>query len=151
MRRCRDCNKIYKRLVPLSAGRCSECAKDAWIDKEIEATNSPSAKRIEELEAEVARLREALDWALDRCQPSGIEERNHGDYPERFRKAVALLANKEAIAAVRPSDKPTGDEWQACAERLAKELRDYAEVLSGGPRTIEALAEFDRLQGKEGV
>lgn len=40
------------------------------------------------------------------------------------------------------------DQWRECSDRLAKELSDYATVVSGGPCTLEALKRFEQLKGE---
>lgn len=60
----------------------------------VEARMSADTLRRHHANAEqvIQKLRDALSWAIDHCQPT-IEQRYMSDYPQRFRDALALLSN----------------------------------------------------------
>ena len=99
----------------------------------------------QELNAEVARLREALLFIRDESDwDTFAGEGGGGDC--RIGPAI-----DKALAAVRPAEKPTGDQWRACAEQLAAAMRSATKSHGATMREHKALAEFDRLAGKEGA
>ena len=137
----------------------------------VEAENSHSAKRIEELEREVVRLTHRLQTVADESCIGGPQEcQSAEDNITRIEHIIAdalqeIAYQRAEVARLRAEAKSLKiqlnhywqshdyaeemvkerDQWRECAEKLALRVNNMRCVLF--QEDADALAEFDRLKG----